>query len=69
MRGGKKRLAAKWLTQIRTRQRILPLAAAFSSFYLHEANVCSGILIIGYIRFVLEGGFDCGKCEREMQKC
>lgn len=69
MRGGKKHLAAKWLTQIWTRQRILPLAAAFSSFYLHEANQCSGTLIIGYIRFVLEGGFDRGKREREMQKC
>lgn len=67
MRGGKKHLAANWLTQMR--QRILPLAASFSSFYLHEANECSGILIIGYIKFVLEGGFDCGKCEREMQKC
>lgn len=60
MRGGKKHLAAKWLTQIWTRQRILPLAAAFSSFYLHEANECSGILIIGYIKFESEGGFDCG---------
>lgn len=32
---------------------------------------CSGILIIGYIKFVLEGGFGSGDAERERetQKC
>lgn len=62
-------MAVSSISQVRTLQRIQLLTEAFCFFIYMKPTKCSGMLVMGYTKSVLEGGLDWKDGEREIKKC